>query len=106
MKNGGKREGAGRKPGTKAKLAELYNELLAKEVAKEKLPIITALITRAKTGDIAAIKEIHDRLMGKAEQPITGKDGGPIEQRIIYLPQREPMATSPRKTNRSITVNA
>ena len=37
---GGKRAGAGRKPGYKAKVAEAYNELLAKEVEKAKLPII------------------------------------------------------------------
>ena len=75
MQNGGKRPGAGRKPGYKAKVAELYMELLAKEVEKQKLPIIQALINRAKTGDVQAIKEIHDRLAGKPEQAITGKDG-------------------------------
>jgi hypothetical protein len=66
MAHGGKREGAGRKLGIKAKIAEAYNVLLAQEVKREGLPIIQALITKAKTGDVQAIKEIHDRLMGKA----------------------------------------
>lgn len=78
MKNGGKRPGAGRKKGEKAKLAELYNLELAKEVEKEKLPIIKALIEKAKLGDVPAIREIHDRLMGKAPQPFQDDDGNPI----------------------------
>ena len=78
MPNGGKRPGAGRKPGIKAKIAEAYNELLAKEVNKEGLPIIQALITKAKTGDIPAIKELHDRLMGKAPQPFQDDEGNAI----------------------------
>jgi hypothetical protein len=72
---GGKREGAGRKPGYKAKVAEAYNELLAKEVEKAKLPIITALIDKAKIGDVVAIKEIHERISGKVPQALTGNDG-------------------------------
>lgn len=32
---------------------------------------------------------------------LSGENGGPIEQRIIYLPQREPMETTSGKTDRS-----
>lgn len=41
------------------------------------------LITKAEEGDMQAIKELADRLDGKAVQQteLTGKDGGPIETR-------------------------
>lgn len=80
MAKGGKREGAGRKPGQKAKLAELYNAKLAELVDKVKVPLIETLIGKALTGDIPALKEIHDRLMGKAKDTVevSGKDGLPF----------------------------
>jgi hypothetical protein len=37
---------------------------------KEKSPVIRALIRKAKKGDVNAIREIHDRVMGKAVQQI------------------------------------
>lgn len=35
----------------------------------------------------------------------SGEGGGPIEQRVIYLPQREQMGTTPRETDGSIADN-
>jgi hypothetical protein len=75
MQNGGKRAGAGRKPGYKAKVAEAYNTLLASEVDKHKIQIIAALIKKAKAGDTVAIKEIHERISGKVPQALTGNNG-------------------------------
>lgn len=76
MALGGKRQGAGRKPDiTKQKAAEAYSKVLFEYIEKEAKPIAQALIDKAKAGDIPAVKEIHDRLMGKPEQPIVGKDG-------------------------------
>lgn len=40
------------------------------------------LLKKVGDGDIAAIKELGDRLDGKAEQPITGPEGGPIEAKV------------------------
>lgn len=39
------------------------------------------------------ITDMRDR------QEVTGAEGGPVEHRIIYLPQREPMEATSRKTN-------
>jgi hypothetical protein len=75
MPNGGKRPGAGRKPDLKKQaIAEAYTKALYEAVQKEKLPLIQALIAKAKTGDIAALKEIHERLLGKVkdEMSLTG----------------------------------
>lgn len=38
-------------------------------------PINQALIDKAIAGDIQAIKELHDRVFGKAPQAITGPNG-------------------------------
>lgn len=37
--------------------------------------IAEALVEKAKTGDVPAIKEIADRVDGKAVQPLAGSDG-------------------------------
>lgn len=72
MPKGGKRPGAGRKPDiTKQAAAEAYTEALAQLVQKEHLPIIRALIDKAKSGDVPAIKEIHERLLGKVKEEMT-----------------------------------
>ncbi len=41
-------------------------------------PINEALIAKAKEGDIAAIKELHDRVYGKSIQPVEGSIKGNI----------------------------
>lgn len=45
--------------------------------------IAEKLIGMALEGDMQAIKEIGDRLDGKATQAITGEDGGPLTVEII-----------------------
>jgi hypothetical protein len=52
----------------------------AKEGGGSKLRAVAdALVDKAMTGDVPAIREIADRLDGKVAQPVTGRDGGPIE---------------------------
>lgn len=41
--------------------------------------IADSLVTAAEQGDIAAMKEIGDRLDGKPAQAITGEGGGALE---------------------------
>ena len=56
----------------KREVKELVKEHI--EGLAEALPIIKpVLISKALTGDIPAIKEIHDRTMGKAIQPIAAE---------------------------------
>ena len=43
-----------------------------------------ALIAKAKTGDVAALREVSDRLDGKVAQAVVGDDGSePITLRTI-----------------------
>lgn len=68
--NGGKRPGAGRKKGAASLAAEKYREFLVAEVAKKKGPLVKALIEKGLTGDIPALKEIHDRALGKSKESL------------------------------------
>jgi hypothetical protein len=76
MANGGARPGAGRKKGSVAshtRDAAAGKALLIKMYLEKIRPINEALIAKAMSGDIAAIKELHDRVYDKARQPIDGK---------------------------------
>ena len=65
---GGQRIGAGRRKGFAAKSAEEARRLLSERVAAEIGPICDALISKAKEGNIPAIKELFDRAWGRAPQ--------------------------------------
>ena len=65
---GGYRQGAGRKQGFAAKNAEDARRILSEMVMGEIKPIAKALITKAKKGDVIAIRELFDRAFGKASQ--------------------------------------
>lgn len=67
---GGYREGAGRKPGFAAKNAEEARRLFSERVATEIGPICDALIKKAKSGDIRAVKELLDRAWGRPAQSL------------------------------------
>ena len=70
-KRGGKRRGAGRKPGYKAPQtlqAEKLKEYLIKKIIKEKAPLINALFNKAKKGDIKAIQELLNRALGRPKE--------------------------------------
>jgi len=50
--------------------------------------IADKLVERAAEGDLAAIKEVIDRVDGKAHQGVSvagDEDGGPLIQRIEYM---------------------
>ena len=71
MSRGGKRPRSGRKKGSLASHTLEAQEIricLIKEVLKEKGAIIKALINKAKKGDIAALREILDRTLGKVKE--------------------------------------
>lgn len=84
MPKGGKQPGAGRPKGAiskSTKEALAFKEYLIKRVIKEKNDLITALLTKAKSGDVMAIRELLDRALGKAKESVelTGSEGGAIE---------------------------
>lgn len=75
MAKGGARPGAGRKKGSKAShtlKAEQGKALLIQMYLENIRPINEALLSKAKEGDMQAIKELHDRVYGKSLQPIQG----------------------------------
>jgi hypothetical protein len=78
MALGGKRPGAGRKPGVKAKIAEEFNALLAKKMKEQAEPLINALIAEALKGNVAALKELFERLLGKVPQQLADEAGNPV----------------------------
>ena len=69
MQHGGKRTGAGRPQGSKAAHtleAEALRQYIIEETIKNKGPIVAALIKQASEGNIPAVKELLDRIFGKA----------------------------------------
>ena len=58
----------GRKKGTRTLEASLAREYMAKHVGTYMPMIFQALVEKAKTGDVPAIKELLDRCFGKAFQ--------------------------------------
>ena len=85
MKNGGKRNGAERPKGSisgHTKEALIFKEELIRRVLAEKGPLIDALIKKAKKGDVHALKEINDRVLGKAHQSL-GLDDDTIQALTI-----------------------
>lgn len=73
----------GRPKGFNAINAEKAKEALIKAYLERVNPINKALLDKAESGDIQAIKELHDRVYGKANQAIDMK--GEVEVRIIKL---------------------
>ena len=76
---GGARKGAGNPKGSKAKhtleAQEVRQYLIRKVLSeakgkKEKIKIIDKLIELAERGNMTAIKEVLDRVLGKESQPI------------------------------------
>lgn len=85
MTHGGKREGAGRKKGSKATHtleAQAVKELYVEKAKEYALPILEALVEKALEGDVRAIKEFNDRAYGKAPQALTGAEGGQLVIKI------------------------
>lgn len=81
MARAGTNHKGGRPKGKLAKstLEALEVKNLYIEKAREyALPILQALVRKARKGDVPAIKEFNDRAFGKAPQAVTGPDGGKL----------------------------
>lgn len=53
--------------------------------AKRIRKLAHALLDKAESGDVAALKEFGDRIEGKAPQALTGPDGGAIIHSVEYV---------------------
>lgn len=72
---------AGRPPKEKS-FANMLNIAIkqAHDEGRDKLRAVAdALVEKAISGDVQAIKEVADRLDGKVPQGVAGEDGNPIE---------------------------
>lgn len=68
--HGGHRIGAGRKQGFAAKSAEEARIYISQRLAGEIEPITEALISKAKGGDLKAVRELFDRAWGRPRQEL------------------------------------
>lgn len=81
MAKGGKRPGAGRPKGSKdpnTLKAELFRSALIDKAIEEQGALLKALFKQAKAGNVPALKELFERVMGKAPQPFQDDDGNTI----------------------------
>jgi hypothetical protein len=61
---------------------KLWSDAIRMELAQDKLRIrrlVAALLDKAESGDVSALKEIGDRIEGKPNLTIQGPDGGPVQ---------------------------
>jgi hypothetical protein len=70
MSHGGKRENAGRKKAAHTIQAEKFRALLIASVVKESRPLIKSLIAQGKRGNVKALSEIFDRVLGRAPETL------------------------------------
>ena len=97
-KNGGPRPNSGRKVGYRAPhtlKTEVLRATLIKQYEENALEINKALIDKAKTGEVAAIKELFDRVWGKSMQPMN------IENKETKEPLNEKLKEEKRKAWRA-----
>lgn len=82
MPRGGKRDGAGRKHGSKTKATKELKDII--DGVTDPTALISGLHSIAKdlgappAARVTAYKELLDRRYGKAPQAITGANGGPL----------------------------
>lgn len=88
MARGGKREGAGRKKAKHTIQAEAFKAFLIAEVVKDKKPIVEALIAKAKSGDVPALKEVFERVLGKPI-PVLPDDDAAVLPFALIIKQRD-----------------
>lgn len=91
--------GSGIKKGQKQKRTlekEALREYLIQEVIKEKRPLIKALIAKGKKGDVQALREILDRVLGKAKEQVElGGGETPVE---IIIKKGDPTKGNNKKS--------
>ncbi len=63
--------------------AEAVNRALLADDGKKLRLLADKLIDRALEGDVTALKEIGDRMDGRAAQAIVGADGGPVIVEVV-----------------------
>lgn len=86
----------GRPKSNNTKQSEALKEYLIEQVIKEKKPLIAALIKRGKAGDVSAIRDIFDRILGRAKESVDLTSGG---EKITGIEYVVPKNETPSPTN-------
>jgi hypothetical protein len=81
--HGGKRQGSGRKKAPHTIQAEAFKAFLIEKVIAEQEPIVTALISKAKSGDVPALKEVMERVLGKPVPILDPEDAALLPFQLI-----------------------
>lgn len=106
--HGGFRQGSGRKKGFAAKSAEEGRRMFAERVAQELGPIMDILFSKAKEGDMRAIRELLDRAWGRPQlsvdltslgDKLSALPSGPDDIDIDHLVARMEEELRRRKTS-------
>ena len=84
FKTGGKKKGF-KAPQTLQ--VEAFRTLLIQRVIEEQEPIIEALIKKGKTGELAALKEIFERVLGRVKEQM--EVSGQIDTELKLSEQTE-----------------
>lgn len=89
MAHGGAREGAGRKVANHTIEAEKFRAILIAKVVEKAEPLVEALIKKGLSGDVPALREIQDRVLGKPKEVLdVTTDGEPLQQSVIVAIDR------------------
>lgn len=81
MARGGARPGAGRKKGKALKITEHFTPAEIKEFIE--------FVKDAYKEDMRVLVWLGDHIYGKAPQPVTGEDGGPIKMEVVEVSFRQ-----------------
>ena len=79
MAKGGAQPGAGRPKGSKGKETierEATRLALMQAIYENKKELADALVAKAKTGDVPALKEVYERSLGKIKESLDLTSGG------------------------------
>jgi hypothetical protein len=103
MAKGGYRLGAGRPKAQHTIEAEAAKAHLVELFVAEKDAIFKALISKAKKGDVPALKELFERVWGKPVQPIGNDESNSFK---IEWSSPSPMLPGNGQTSSTIRINA
>jgi hypothetical protein len=84
MAKGGKRVGAGRPVGSTTR-PQLRDQLTSEQIEA----LVVKGIEKADAGDSIMLKFMLEQIFGKAPQPLTGEDGGPIQLAGVEITVRK-----------------
>jgi hypothetical protein len=82
------------------RVADLRAALLESVTEADIRAVAKALVKRAKAGEVPAIRELLDRLVGKREDAVPEMTGPPIIKVVTGLPDDEPVELTPEECDR------